>query len=259
MDENWEEQYWKLMVEENFEEAIPLKFENFPKSFYKYRNLSERTIENIEQNYIWLAEISSLNDPFECSIQFDNDECWREYYSSEKFENTFEILTGQVITKKGNILLFAGTGKYITKDASPAIFTQALCYLAMARNAVGSLIPASLIGYVENIRILDFHNKLAGKIDIYESSASFFYTSIYTKAISRGSNTVESSVMAGKALFAKVNQQAVLLAGKEMFGTMAIFGIALISLLLLMHFSGHVTRQIPTWRNIRSILSSRQN
>jgi hypothetical protein len=100
MNENWEEQYWKFMVEENFEEAIPLKYENFPKSFYKYRNLSERTIENIEQNYIWLAEISSLNDPFECSIQFDNDECWREYYSSEKFENTFEILTGQVITKK---------------------------------------------------------------------------------------------------------------------------------------------------------------
>jgi hypothetical protein len=100
MNQNWEMQYWKFMAAENFEEAIPLKNKNFPKSFYKYRNLSERTLETINENYIWLAEISSLNDPFECSIYADNDEFWREYYSSEKFEKTFQILTGQTISKK---------------------------------------------------------------------------------------------------------------------------------------------------------------
>ncbi|MCR8559233.1 DUF2971 domain-containing protein [Mucilaginibacter sp. BJC16-A38] len=94
MEDNWKEQYWKYMVAENFEEAIPLKYENFPTSFFKYRGLTELTIEAIEQDYIWLAEISSLNDPFECSIQFDNDECLREFYGSEKFQQFFTFHTG---------------------------------------------------------------------------------------------------------------------------------------------------------------------
>jgi hypothetical protein len=62
MKENWIIKYLKFMIAGDFENAIPLKMENFPKSFFKFRNLSERTIENIRDNYIWLAEISSLND-----------------------------------------------------------------------------------------------------------------------------------------------------------------------------------------------------
>lgn len=88
------------MVSENFEKAMPLKTLNFPKSFFKYRNLSERTIDNLKENYIWLADISSLNDPFECAIQFDNDKCLKEYYSSEPFLDRFRISTGQELTKK---------------------------------------------------------------------------------------------------------------------------------------------------------------
>ncbi|WP_395045983.1 DUF2971 domain-containing protein [Flavobacterium sp.] len=100
MANNWIEKYWKFMVLGNFEEAIPLKLANFPKSFFKYRGLSEQTIGNIEQNYIWLADIGTLNDPFECSIQVDNDECLREYYASDKFHNLFKILTGQSLVAK---------------------------------------------------------------------------------------------------------------------------------------------------------------
>jgi hypothetical protein len=94
MENNWIEQYWKYMIAGNFEEAIPLKLNNFPNSFFKYRGLTEQTIETIERNYIWLAEISSLNDPFECSIQFDNDECLRGYYGSNQFHEMFEVITG---------------------------------------------------------------------------------------------------------------------------------------------------------------------
>lgn len=100
MDNNWTGQYWKYMIAENFEDAVSLKLSNFPKSFFKYRALSERTIENIEKNYIWLAEIITLNDPFECSIQFDNDECLRKYYGSNKFQNFFYLLTGQKLTRQ---------------------------------------------------------------------------------------------------------------------------------------------------------------
>lgn len=97
---NWQDKYWKMMAAENFEDAIPLKLNNFPPSFFKYRTLSERTIDILEKNYIWLAEIASLNDPFECSIQFDNDECLREYYSSPAFKDFFLQITGNKLFTK---------------------------------------------------------------------------------------------------------------------------------------------------------------
>jgi len=100
MDTDWIKIYWDFMIKEDFENAIPLKDLHFPESFFKYRRLSEKTIETLEDNYIWLAEISSLNDPFECSIQFDNDECLREYYASKKFITNFNSITGQDLTKQ---------------------------------------------------------------------------------------------------------------------------------------------------------------
>ena len=88
------------MIAEKFDDAIDLKLAHFPKSFFKYRHLTERTIDLIENNYLWLAEINSLNDPFECSIQFDNDACLRKYYGSPDFHNFFRNLTGHFLTNQ---------------------------------------------------------------------------------------------------------------------------------------------------------------
>jgi Protein of unknown function (DUF2971) len=91
--------YLDFMVKEDFEAAIPLKDSHFPKSFFKYRALCDYTIEMLEQRYVWLSEISQLNDPFECTIQFDNDKCLREFYSSEKFKSSFSFATGHSLSK----------------------------------------------------------------------------------------------------------------------------------------------------------------
>lgn len=99
MIESWIPSYWAYMAREDFDKAIPLKLNNFPDSFFKYRKLTELAIETIEENYIWLADISSLNDPFECSIQFDNDECLRTYYGSEKFRESFRVQTGHLLNE----------------------------------------------------------------------------------------------------------------------------------------------------------------
>lgn len=48
---------------------------------------------------VWLAEISSLNDPFECSIQFDNDECLRSFYGSHKFREIFNVVSGENLSQ----------------------------------------------------------------------------------------------------------------------------------------------------------------
>jgi hypothetical protein len=100
MDNNWKEKYWDFIIADNIEDALPIKYSNFPNSFFKYKSLSELTIQSIKENYIWVAEISTLNDPFECSMQFDNDECLRAFYGSEQFENSFSLVTGKKLSKQ---------------------------------------------------------------------------------------------------------------------------------------------------------------
>ena len=112
MDTDWVKIYWNYMIKEDFENAIPLKDQHFPKSFFKYRKLSKRTIEILKDNYIWLSEISSLNDPFECSIQFDNDECLREYFASKKFISNFNSKAGQGLTNQEIKILTADKKPY---------------------------------------------------------------------------------------------------------------------------------------------------
>lgn len=154
-----------------------------------------------------------------------------------------------------NILLFVGVGKYITRNVGLDIFTQVLCYLAMARNSLGSLIPTSLIGYAEYWRTSDFNNKLSSKIDTLNVSASMFYQSAYKKAIKTGNDTNDAAIKAGKQIFIKVNQQSVLLAGREIFGLMTILGIFVIVILLTVHFGRPFISKIPSWYKLRSVLS----
>lgn len=99
-DNNWTKDYWDFMVKEDFESAIPLKDSHFPKSFFKYRALNDKSIDILGQSYVWLSEISLLNDPFECTIQFDNDKCLREFYGSEKFQSSFGFATGHTLSKR---------------------------------------------------------------------------------------------------------------------------------------------------------------
>ncbi|TXD81489.1 DUF2971 domain-containing protein [Subsaximicrobium wynnwilliamsii] len=114
MSKNWKNKYLKFISAENFEEAIPLKTNNFPNSFFKFRHLSLRTIESIKDNYIWLAEISSLNDPFECSVQIDNNECLRQYHSTDGFKKMFKFLSGHELTEKEVKLLTTSTKPHET-------------------------------------------------------------------------------------------------------------------------------------------------
>jgi hypothetical protein len=100
MDDNWVESYWSFMARQDFEEAIPLKEQHFPRSLFKYRPPNDYTIQMVKECYLWLADIETLNDPFEGLIQFDNDECLRAYYAASESQIQFTMLTGHRMTKE---------------------------------------------------------------------------------------------------------------------------------------------------------------
>jgi hypothetical protein len=99
MTQEWKKQYWDLMMSEDYDAGFALKESNFPTAFFKYRKLNTRTISNILESYIWMADISSLNDPFECSLQFDNDKCSRVFFADKKFHATFKEKFGRELTQ----------------------------------------------------------------------------------------------------------------------------------------------------------------
>jgi hypothetical protein len=97
---NWKNDFFKFLMTEQDERAFDLKYQHFPTSFYRYRTLSDKTIENIENNDVWLASIESLNDPFECSLKFDNNACLRLLYGSTTFQNNFSLINGVRLSQK---------------------------------------------------------------------------------------------------------------------------------------------------------------
>ncbi len=177
------------------------------------------------------------------------------YFTLSNYADMTILTIPYILRGFGNMLVFAGVGKYVTRDVGLDIFTPVLCYLAMARNAIGSLIPSSLIGYAEYWRTLDYQNKLSSKIDQFNQIASGLYQSTYNKSIAGGNNTSDASIMAGKALFSKVNQQAVLLAGREIFGFMTFWGIVVVVFIMTVHFGRPFISRIPSWRRLRIVLS----
>lgn len=98
-NQTWKIEFWELIMEENYEEAFPLRELNFPKSCYKYRRLNQTTINTLIEGYVWLSTIADLNDPFECSLQFDYLECSRLFYSDKKFHQIFSEKFGKPLTK----------------------------------------------------------------------------------------------------------------------------------------------------------------
>ena len=60
----------------NLDEAEKIIEENKPKSgkLYKYRSGTEKDIENLENDKIWVPKPDEFNDPYDCSLFIDSEE-----------------------------------------------------------------------------------------------------------------------------------------------------------------------------------------
>lgn len=153
----------------------------------------------------------------------------------------------------GQMLIFAGTAKYITSNIPLDIFMQVLCYMGMARNVLGSLVPVSLIGYWQQVLATGYHQKLASGVDFASPGAMTFYNKLFAGSMQQGVSITDAGITANRGLYGRVYQQAVVLAGRDIFGFMTVGGIVLVVLILCIHFSRPFIRQIPSWRKVRAV------
>ncbi len=89
-DTSWIIKYVDFMRAEDYENAFTLKNSNIPESLFKYRPLNDFTLENLESDTVWLADINTLNDPFESQLLFNYHESIRSFFKSEHFIDRFK-------------------------------------------------------------------------------------------------------------------------------------------------------------------------
>lgn len=137
-DNDWIVSYMDLMAADKLEESLTLKDLNFPESFFRYRKLNENTLKSIINDEIWLSTLTSLNDPFECSLQVDNNECLRVYFSSEPFKQGFKRLFGLELSSEEL--------EHIVKSDTPYIEYSQICF---AKNIELNITPQEQLNRVQ--------------------------------------------------------------------------------------------------------------
>lgn len=55
----------------NIEGAFLMKNQHLPNSIFKYREVNENSLKNLEEDTVWLADPSNFNDPYDCSHTAD--------------------------------------------------------------------------------------------------------------------------------------------------------------------------------------------
>jgi len=69
----------------NIEVLTQLKYDNLPKSLFKYCSFDEqnRNIDNLKKDIVWLSDPSSFNDPYEFSSKIDIDIVLKKSYTDK--------------------------------------------------------------------------------------------------------------------------------------------------------------------------------
>ena len=148
----------------------------------------------------------------------------------------------------GNIILFAAAGKYMAIGANPAIYTQMLCYVAMFRNVLGNAVAGAVYNNQAYKLSQEYLQKLSGKMDATDTQN--YMARLYSQSIKLGGSTSDANILSSKAIYARISREAMLLAGRDIFGWVTLFGIVILAALALYHFALPVVRPIPSWRRI---------
>lgn len=78
----WINQFVQMLYSQNkadinIDAAYLLKNENLPDVLYKYRAVDKRSLQNLEEGTVWLADPESFNDPYDCATFTDFNELSR--------------------------------------------------------------------------------------------------------------------------------------------------------------------------------------
>ncbi|MBQ7250161.1 MAG: DUF2971 domain-containing protein [Bacilli bacterium] len=80
----------------NADQTVTNFFSMLPKSLFKYRRFDKFTSEMIEEHYLYLASVESLDDPCECLFDFDLSELFDDKQAMTSF--CYQMIVDTVIS-----------------------------------------------------------------------------------------------------------------------------------------------------------------
>ncbi|MGG7077369.1 DUF2971 domain-containing protein [Clostridium sardiniense] len=90
---NWRNKFLNFMNKEMWmnKEMKELINNNYPKSFYKYKEINDYTLDMIKEGMIWASNPDSFNDPYDCLLDFDAIEVIRGKFRKKNLVQIKEI------------------------------------------------------------------------------------------------------------------------------------------------------------------------
>jgi hypothetical protein len=78
MIEEWQQRMVACMASEEakdlrMEAALVIKYENRPRSVFKYRKIDEWSLSNLENDFVWVCSPTDYNDPYDSSISITTE------------------------------------------------------------------------------------------------------------------------------------------------------------------------------------------
>lgn len=92
--------YISLLKQGKDSEAQNLKVSMLPDTLFKYRPLSENTLNCLENDSVWISPADKQNDPFESSLSFSDKEYAMTIFTNPNFKSDFKIIYNQDISNK---------------------------------------------------------------------------------------------------------------------------------------------------------------
>lgn len=104
---NWVDAFFSMNIE-NFDIArlFELKSQYIQKSIFKYREFNEYSIKNLEEDSIWLADVNTFNDPYDCACTFDS-ESWAIKESKRIMKEQLKNNNDEFVSKNRELILSA--------------------------------------------------------------------------------------------------------------------------------------------------------
>lgn len=125
MTEEWQQRMVACMESQEakdvrMEEALAIKYENRPSSVFKYREINDRSLRNLEDDLVWVCSPTDYNDPYDSSISI-----------------TTETLTSTILMAGVQELIAQGLGADLDADRLQKLVTATNPAVALQEALLG--------------------------------------------------------------------------------------------------------------------------
>lgn len=96
----WKLEHENLLLQDKFDEAQDLKLKHLPNRIFRYRALNDFTLGALQSLSVYMCDLESLNDPYECLSKVSQRSAELAMFGQPDFARKFQELYETTITEE---------------------------------------------------------------------------------------------------------------------------------------------------------------